>query len=168
MPSPEELPRPLAARPKYLGPPPPPYPDPALLSAFPVGTGRRWKTVHLLVACVLSFALGVGAAMLAGRQEPATATSGASSGAAGREVARFSGTGPQAIPAFTVDGAWELRWQSDSELAISVYRAVDGAPAGAPTQWAGHSGSSPQPGPGSYLVEVVGTGTWALTVVQAA
>ena len=167
MSSPEELPRPPAARPKYLGPPPPPYPDPALRSAFPVGAGRRWKTSHLLVACVVSFALGVGAALLAGRQEAGPGPSAASS-APGQEVARFSGTGPQATPAFNVDGAWELRWESDSELAISVYRAVDGAATGAPTQWAGRSGSSPQPGPGSYLVEVMGTGTWALTVVQAA
>ncbi len=161
--NPEEQPRRPAPRPKYLGPPPPPYPDPSFAGAPRSGEDRRGKTGRLLAACGLSFALGVGTAVLIegkdSAPEQATAT---------REVARFSGTGPQETPPFTVNSAWELRWQSDSDVAISVYRTAEGARSGLPDQSAGDSGSSFHPDPGSYLLEVMATGTWTIMVVERA
>ncbi len=161
--NPDEQPRRPVPRPKYLGPPPPPYPDPSLVTPPRSGDDRRWKTGHLLAACGLSFALGAGTVVLADGNGSAPEQVAAS-----REVARFSGTGPQQTPAFTVDSDWELRWQSDSEMTISVYRTAEGTRTRLPSQSVGRSGSSFHPDSGSYTLEVVATGTWTVTVVERA
>lgn len=165
---PDEVPPPTTARPKYLGPPPPPYPLPAPPSEPQLGADRRWMTRHLVVGCVLSFLLGMGTCSVASRGDSSPEPEAGRSASVSNEVARFSGTGPQTTSPFTVDSAWELRWQSDSGVSIEVHSALERVRVGTPSHSAGGSGSSFQPEPGSYLLEVTAAGTWTITVVQLA
>jgi hypothetical protein len=66
MTSPEDVP-PSTSRPKYLGPPPPPYPGTAGPSLPGQSQGRRQRVALVLTVCGLSLAAGAATAVVADR-----------------------------------------------------------------------------------------------------
>jgi hypothetical protein len=82
-------------------------------------------------------------------------------------LASWSGTGSKNTRPFSVNGPWEIQWDSDSYFFVSVYdRSGERVSSG------GHSdsgsGSSFQPLGGHYYLEINGGGTWTVKVVAVA
>lgn len=196
MASPEQ-PRPpsTTTRPKYLGPSPPLYPGATTTGSSPpeAAPKGRWKPRLAVGVAGLALALGIWTGAQREPKQPEAGGTGpddatqamidevvgatpppavtvpttAAPAPAGREIAQFRGTGPGATPTFTVDGAWELRWESQSGVSISVYRTSDQVVVGTASQPAGGLGSLLQPQAGSYVAGVTATGDWTITVVAA-
>lgn len=134
--------------------------------------GRRrplWRRPPVLAAAVLAAAMLAAAALavlpLSGDQGDDAGP--ADTGDEGGEelIDTFTGTEDATTGAFTVEGQWELRWESEGdELEVSLLDQ-DGEAVQPVIEHEGSGGGSTYPPQdGTYSLEVVADGDWSIRV----
>jgi len=121
------------------------------------------RASSFVLICLALFAGVVGTTVLVLKLFPADQTG------THRLVAQFEGVDHAETPAFTVDDAWEFRWEHEGHLQQLIWTRRDGTQdmlmemPGKPIRK--HGGVN-IPNGGEYRLKVVGTGPWKLEVNQ--
>lgn len=84
-------------------------------------------------------------------------------------TAEYSGSGIKNTRPFTVDGPWEVRWDADGSVFQIFLHDTNGTMQGVLANQQGPGrGSSFQPTPGRYYLQVNAVGKWEIEVVEGA
>ena len=83
------------------------------------------------------------------------------------EIATFSGSGIQITRPFSANGTWEIQWQSIGDIFQLYLYTSNGELVGVPANQQGSGkGTSYQPKPGSYYLQVNAIGSWNIHIVK--
>ena len=93
----------------------------------------------------------------------------AGTAAADQLVNEWSGLGRQTTRPFTVDGPWEVQWTWRGSGAFGIRAHTSGriTSDGLAYQREPGSGSAYHPKPGTYYLEIDGTGSWTIRAVRS-
>ena len=84
-----------------------------------------------------------------------------------RVITTFTGSGAKNTRPFTTNGPWEIQWDAKGTIFQLFLLASDGTPIGVPgNQQGAGKGSSYQPQPGKYLLQVNAMGKWTIKIVE--